>query len=51
MSKKCIYTLHNTSLFHTYHMLIAYEILLGHGGINLVKMYRNSQIRTHKNKT
>jgi len=32
-------------------MLIACEILLGHGSINLVKMYRNSQIRTHKNKT
>lgn len=51
MSKKCIYTLHNTSLFHKYHMLWACEILLWHGSMNLVQMYRNSQIRTHKNKT
>jgi hypothetical protein len=31
-------------------MLKACEIFLGHGSINLVKMYRNSEIRTHKNK-
>ena len=51
MSKKCIYTLHNTSLFHKYHMLWACWLLLGHVSINLVQMYRNSQIRTYKNKT